>query len=260
MLKEKMNFSGAFYPDNEKEILRYFDFFNKTSKKVSTKLKPKAIIVPHAGYIYSGKSANYVYEIVSKYEYKDVVVIGPSHRYYLDGASISKYDLYETPLGELTINKKLVNSLQEEYAWLNFDENAHMEHSTEVQMPFIKKYINTQVIEIVYGKLFHNELSSLIEKLINDEVLVVISTDLSHFYNLEEANKLDKKCIDGILNKDMKTLNDDCEACGIVGVKALVQASTNLGLEVEFIDYSTSYDATKDKNRVVGYSSFIFGV
>lgn len=261
MIKEKMNYSGSFYPNDKNELLKYFDFFETNQKKIEINIKPKALIVPHAGYIYSGQTANYVYEYASKFKYKRVVVIGPSHRYYLDGASISDYDKYETPLGDLTISKDLVLNLVDEFSWLNFDDEAHMEHSTEVQMPFIKHYFDCEVVEIVYGKLDYISLSKLITKFLNDEqTLLVISTDLSHFHSQEKANFLDSICIEAINTKDLKRLDRGCEACGIIGVRALIEASIHLNLKIEFIDYSTSFNITKDESSVVGYVSFIIGV
>lgn len=260
MSKNRMNYSGTFYPDKKEELIKYFQFFNQNRLNIENSTIPRAIISPHAGYIYSGSVANEAYSLCEKFEYKRVIVIGPSHRYYLNGASIALYDSYETPLGDIEIDLDFSKELLEKYSWLNFDENAHMEHSTETQMPFVKNYLKSRVVEIVYGKIGFNDLSLLIDELLsNNENLIIISTDLSHFYSLEEASILDKKAIDSIKNQDINMLEDGCEACGIVGIKALIKASRNKNLKMKFLDYKTSYERTKDSSSVVGYCSFLLG-
>jgi AmmeMemoRadiSam system protein B len=260
MNKNKMNFSGMFYPKEKGELLKYFELFNNKQKKIELQVNPRALIVPHAGYIYSGQVANTAFSLCKNLKPKRVIVIGPSHRYYVEGASISMQNDYETPLGSVKIDVNYANSLKEKYAFLTFDENAHNEHSTETQIPFIKNYFDTKVIEIVYGKINSKDLSELILELLEDKNnLVVISTDLSHFHTLDEANILDIKCINAIQDMSIEELNNGCEACGMTGVKALLSASNTLHLKSQFIDYKTSCNVTKDSTNVVGYTSFIIG-
>ena len=256
----KMNFSGSFYPESENDLKKYFEYFNKNKKNIVLNLKPRAIIVPHAGYIYSGSVANLAYNLTKDVKPKRVIVIGPSHRYYLEGASISLYDSYETPLGNLEIDLSYANFLKENYSWLIFNDDVHMEHSTETQIPFIKNYYESKVIEIIYGEIDYMSLSTLVVELLkDDENFVVISTDLSHFHNLNEANIIDKKTIDAIEKKDIDLLDDACEACGIVGVKAIIEASNILNFKSQFLDYKTSFENTNDDTSVVGYTSFVIG-
>lgn len=260
MTKKRMNFSGSFYPNDKNELLKYFDFFTSKQTNKNININPRAIIVPHAGYVYSGIVANLAYTLSKNSQPKRVIVIGPSHRHYLNGASIGLFDFYECLLGDLKIDKKFALELIAKYPWLNFDEDAHLEHSTETQIPFIKNYFDTKVLEIVYGKIEFTDLSKLISELLKDEEnFLVISTDLSHFYNLKEANILDEICINAIRNQDLEKLDEGCEACGMVGVKALLNSSKELGLEVEFLDYKTSFETTNDSSSVVGYASFLLG-
>ncbi|WP_419764126.1 MAG: AmmeMemoRadiSam system protein B [Arcobacter sp.] len=260
MIKNKMNYSGSFYPDKKDELLRYFEFFSQNQQNINLDIKPRAIIVPHAGYIYSGMVANIAYSKIKDLKVKRVIVIGPSHRHFLTGASVSLFDSYETPLGDIDIDKEFGLDLIKKYDCLHFDENAHMEHSTETQIPFIKNYLDTKVLEIVYGKLDYKELSKILSNLFKDkDNFIIISTDLSHFYSLEEANILDQTCIDAIKNKDLIKIDEGCEACGMVGVKALLKSSKELNFEIGFLDYKTSFEVTKDKSSVVGYTSFLLG-
>jgi len=131
----------------------------------------------------------------------------------------------------------------------------HYEHSTEVQVPFIKRYMpNIEVVEIVYGDIDYKDLTPIVKEILNEpDTLLVVSSDLSHFHTLQEANQVDNLCIRGVEKLNINLLNSGCEACGLIGIKALVSVAT----ESQIIDYRTSYDASGDKERVVGYLSAI---
>jgi len=251
-------FSGSFYPNSPDEIREMFKHFNQTQSAKAPK-NIKAVIVPHAGYIYSGFTAHQIFSHLQEENYKRVVVIGPSHHIYFEGTSISMQDKYETPLGELEIDNSYSKFLLNKFN-LGFAEAAHKEHSTEVQMPFIKEYLpNLPIIEMVYSGEEPNKLVPIIEYLLNSETLVVISTDLSHFHTLKEANSLDKICLDAIETLDTKKLHNGCEACGIIGVEALLLAAKSLNLKSKLSSYTTSADASKDETSVVGYAgAFIY--
>ncbi len=253
--------AGSFYPNSNEEIIRYIEHFSQGLEEQTVMLNPKAIIVPHAGYIYSGFTANLAYYFSQKISKKRCIVIGPSHRVYLEGASISLQDVYETPLGDISIAKEYAKQLKEQFDFLCFEPQYHCEHSTETQAPFIKHYFDeVEIIEIVYGKLDENRLSKLIDYCLNDEDnFMVISTDLSHFHELKTANFIDNICLEAILHKDIKKFDEGCEACGIIGVKSVIEAAIKNHLDVEFLNYCTSYDRTKDDTRVVGYTSFLIG-
>ncbi len=256
--------SGTFYPSSSYEIESMFEHFNSIIDqhiKDTTLLNstPRAIIAPHAGYIYSGFSANIAYRLLKNSNPKTIVVIGPSHRVYLNGVSICDKELYDTPFGTLNIDQTLLHDLEDKFA-LNFIPEAHHEHSTEVQMPFIKFYLpNSSVIEMVYGKEDPTHLSKIIDYLLKDpDISVVISTDLSHYYDLQKANTLDSICMEAITNLNPQELHQGCEACGKIGVEALLLVAKNLNLKPKLLDYRTSADASGDKSKVVGYVSVAF--
>lgn len=253
--------SGSFYPNDKKEIKKYIEHFNNSLKVNNIDMTPRAIISPHAGYVYSGFTANIAFNLSSTQNFKRVIIIGPSHKVYLEGASIALYDEYETPLGNIKIDKKYSEELKNRYDFLDFLEDAHYEHSTETQAPFIKNYFDgLEMIEIVYGKLDFKQLSCLIDELLEDKSnFIVISTDLSHFYTLDEAKKLDKICLDAIENKDLELFDKGCEACGITGVKAIINSANKNNLRTSVLYYCTSFDRTKDDSRVVGYTSVLIG-
>lgn len=260
-MKRQMSVSGTFYPSQSSELERYFEHFTKAydEKFELPNLKCKAVIVPHAGHIYSGYTANVAYRILQNSDVKNFVVIGPSHRIGFEGVSLCDFNSYDTPFDEIQSASSLHKKLKDNFTFKCLSE-AHAEHSTEVQFPFIKHYLSdANIVELVYSDADAQNISQIIDfVLAQDDCGVIISTDLSHFYNLEDANKLDNICLSAIENIDMNLLHDGCEACGMIGIKAMLQSAKNLDLKSSILDYRTSADASDDKSRVVGYVSACF--
>ena len=265
-MQRKAAVRGVFYPKRCEDINRTIKRFNTMLNKhfhdkSLLSAKPRAIIVPHAGYIYSGYTANLAYHIAANTKSKRVIVIGPSHYYYFEGISGAMYDSFETPCGDISIDKTYLEKI-EKYFPVKFNPKAHRkEHSTEVQMPFIKHYFpNAKVVEIVYGKVDPTVLAKLVYALMKEkENLVVISTDLSHFYTLEKAKKKDNVCLNAVAKRDPAILDRGCEACGFTGLKAMLMVVKRTNLKTELLDYRTSADSTGDEKRVIGYMSAVVG-
>jgi len=254
---------GGFYPDSCAEVEEMIARFNEMLRETPQEPKllsqrPRAIIVPHAGYIYSGFTANIAHRMLGNREPKRVVVIGPSHHVYFKGISGSMLERYETPCGYLPIDRIYLEKLSQSHPLLFVPEAHQKEHSTETQMPFIKHYIpDAKVIELIYGAdTDYRMVASLIDEVLHDpENAVVISSDLSHFYTQKEAQKLDKVCLSGVVQKDIEILDHGCEACGIIGIKAMIEVARKEELRVKLLDYRTSGDVSGDRERVVGYMS-----
>ncbi|QFR48760.1 AmmeMemoRadiSam system protein B [Sulfurimonas lithotrophica] len=257
-MTRNMSVSGTFYPSQEKEILKYFEHFSSLIEEISLP-SSKAIIVPHAGYIYSGFTANIAYKVLKNSSVKNFLIIGPSHRIGFQRSSICNFEAYDTPFGEIKGDNDIFDELKSKFNISSYYE-AHREHSTEVQFPFIKHYIqDASIIELVYSKEDPKELSKLIKYIYEKKDWgVVISTDLSHFYNLEDANSLDAICIDAVKNMDVNSLHKGCEACGIIGIEAMLLSANELNLKSKILDYRTSADASGDNSNVVGYLSACF--
>jgi len=256
---------GQFYPYSCKEVEDHFKEFNHSFDKISIpketqNIKPRAVIVPHAGYIYSGFTANFAYRFLAQTKTKRLIVIGPSHHHYFKSISGSYYAQYETPCGNISIDSAYLFALAKQFK-IGFEPTAHeREHSTEVQFPFIKHYLpHAEVIELIYGDIQEKELANLILALLqSSENAVVISSDLSHFHNLKEANRLDDSCLKAVAKLELKELKAGCEACGIIGIKAMILAANKLKLSSKLLDYRTSADASGDESSVVGYMSAMF--
>ncbi len=263
MSKRESAVAGTFYPSECQKIKEYIKHFNSTInqealEKITT--LPRAVIVPHAGYMYSGFTANVAYKIASKRrDIKRIIIIGPSHRVGFRGASIAQYDTYESPCGHLAIDTVFSKKLEAKYEALHFFDKAHQEHSTEVQVPMIQNYFSaTPVVEMVYGDIDSKDLALIIDDLLEDrENFIVISTDLSHFYTQDEAKKLDAICMEAIDTMNVSLFDKGCEACGITGVKAMILAAKSRSLQTQILDYRTSADASGDESRVVGYVSVL---
>lgn len=260
-----MSVSGSFYPADADEIKKMIEHFNtilashpNTIERFAS-LRTNAIIVPHAGWIYSGFTANIAFRILYENKPHTIVVIGPSHRVGFEGVSIANTMFYQTPLGDITINRSLSEDLISAFA-LPYFPQAHHEHSTEVQMPFIKHYFpEVKIIELVYAYAEPSLLEPIIDYcLAQKDTAVVISTDLSHFYPLDRAKELDAICLEAILNENTDTLHQGCEACGMIGVEAMLSVAQKKGLQSVILDYRTSADASGDTSRVVGYASVAF--
>jgi len=260
-MKRGMSVSGTFYPARPEELERYFKHFSDLydEDNILPLATCRAVIVPHAGYIYSGYTANIAYKLLQQSSAKNFVVIGPSHRVAFDGLSLGKFESYETPFGDINRADDLHEKLQEKFE-LTCRDDAHAEHSTEVQFPFIKYYLSdVNIVELVYSNAKSVDISKIIDfVLAQDDCGVIISTDLSHFYSLEDAKKKDNICLEALDTLNINKLGFGCEACGILGVEAMMISAKKLELTSNILDYRTSADASEDKSRVVGYMSAYF--
>ena len=256
---------GLFYPEECRKVQTHFTQFNHQydAMNISEEMRciiPGAIIVPHAGYIYSGFTANFAYRSLKQTKAKRIIVIGPSHHHYFKGISGSYYEKYETPCGELEIDSPYLFALAKQFN-IGFEPKAHQkEHSTEVQFPFIQYYFpKAKVIELIYGEIEIKTLANIITALMqNQNNAIVISSDLSHFHSLKEANRFDQNCLNSVKNLDINELNKGCKACGLTGIQSMILSAKHAKLSSKVLDYRTSADASHDTNSVVGYMSAMF--
>ena len=257
--------AGSFYSnscDDIKKQLKYFKSVLKSANfNANLNFLPKAIISPHAGFVYSGFTASVAYDLIKALKPKTVVVIGPSHKVTFKGASIAKYEQYNTPCGSINIDLNYTQYLQDKFDFIDFLPQVHHEHSTETQAPFIKDIFPlASIVEIVYGDIDYKKISQIVDDVLEQkDIFLVISTDLSHFYTKSEALRLDNLCLEAIDKLDINIWNKGCEACGRVGVKALINSANKYKLQSRLLDYRTSADITKDDEKVVGYLSAILG-
>ncbi len=255
----EMAVAGSFYPRRCIKLQRLFrDFAQKnTTKQIKLQGKPKAILVPHAGYIYSGRCADSAYRIAAHYRYKRIIILGPSHRIYFKGISASYYETLQTPCKTIAVDTPYLIALAKRFP-IGFVPKVHaVEHSTEVQFPFVARYFpDTKAIELIYGDIDTNTLANLIIAIWqNHDTLLVVSSDLSHYYPIEIAKSKDTHCIDAFVQRNPTLLHQGCEACGFKGIEALLLAAAYESSHSYLSCYTTSAEASNDTKRVVGYMS-----
>ena len=250
--------SGSFYPDNP-EILK--NMLESYLQQVAPADKaPKAIIVPHAGYIYSGEIAASAYARLRSRRgtIKRVVLLGPSHKVGFTGLALSHADAFRTPLGDIPLDSEAIATLAN-FPFVNYMDQAHLyEHSLEVQLPFLQMTLDSFcLIPIVVGDCPAEQIEQILELFYGkDDTLIVISSDLSHFHDYATAQRLDKETSDKIEHLDYQHLDYD-SACGRVPVSGLLALAKKKSLTVETIDLRNSGDTAGDKSRVVGYGAYV---
>jgi len=260
--------AGYFYPAEKDKLQKDISMMLQSAKTEKRFSNVFGIVSPHAGYVYSGKTAAYAYNTLEHKSYKTVIVISPSHSEYFPGISIYDGDAYETPLGIVEIDKELADRLIENSKTIFRGIQGHrQEHALEVQIPFLQSVLKDfKIIPIVMGdqsKMFVDELAEKISKIVNDQTLVVASSDMSHFYSSEDADRLDsvveKRINDFDYDQLLKDLdNHNCEACGGGPIAAMMKAASLKNINKSFVlNRSDSGDITGDKSEVVGYLSAV---
>ncbi len=268
--------AGMFYPDSPKELLKMVDdlIFSAQIKEAEKKESEAfIIIVPHAGYGYSGQTAAYAYKLIKDRNYKTIVIIGTGHHYGFSGVSVYPEGKFGTPLGQIEVDKefsaKLLNSNKDIY----FDPKAFEgEHSVEVQLPFLQRTLKDfKIVPLVIGDCpikLCQELASLLKDAIGQrkDVLVVISSDLYHGYDFEKAAVIDNLTLSFIKDLDAEGLyyalrEGRAQACGGFGVvSAIMLAKKMLCNKATLMNYTNSSEVTGDKKKgiwTVGYASVV---
>ncbi len=253
--------AGSFYPENPDILSDRIKLHLAQATLSSTPHRPKAIIAPHAGYIYSGAIAASAYQYLQAISHiiNRVVLIGPSHRVGFNGLAVSSADCFKTPLGTIPIDKEAQQTLLTIDGVLLSDQAHEAEHCLEVQLPFLQTLLdNFSIVPIVAGNASPALVAQAIESLWGGaETLFVISSDLSHYHDYLSAQKLDNASTQAILNLSSNTLRSD-NACGYVAVNGLLDFANKHKLRVSAIDLRNSGDTAGSKDRVVGYGAFLF--
>ena len=280
-LVRPMAVAGSFYPADKKSIQAMAETFFKPYEKKKEFDNVNAIIVPHAGYVFSGHTAaSAIAQINPDKKYDHIFLIGPSHREYIDGASIDcEFEYYDTPLGKVKVDKELCRKLVNKSQCFTYRPVAHnREHCIEVQLPLLKYYLKDMpsIVPIIVGtESLHllKEIAEALEPYFNGNNLFVISSDFSHYPNYNDANMVDKHTGDAIMKGDPKDFieaiienshkyisNLSTSACGqsAIGILLYLVSQQN-NIKVNHIDYCNSGDSYYgDKDKVVGYHSFTF--
>lgn len=258
--------TGIFYPSDKNELKQMIDGFLSKAEISKNPGRLVVLISPHAGYLYSGQVAAYGYKEIKDNNIKKVILIGPAHYAGIKGASVYTKGSFRTPLGEVKINRDLAERLLNEAADVRFLPDAYeKEHSLENQLPFLQSVLRDfTIIPILVGSLNRQtfeHLTSRLTEILDENTIIVASSDLSHYHDYATAKEMDTRVISAIGRislRDTETLLrlGESELCGglpvLVAMEVARRAGANTGVVFK---YANSGDVTGDKDRVVGYSS-----
>lgn len=261
--------AGLFYPSDASKLqhdvdglLRNADSSEQSDKSHSVVLppgRPKAIIAPHAGYVYSGSTAARAYRLLRPYaeQTKRVVLLGPSHRVGFSGIAASSADFYETPLGPIPLDQAKIEKALD-CPGVTYMDQAHLqEHSLEVHLPFLQTVLRDFTLTpLVVGDCSAAITGKVLDTLWGgDETLIVISSDLSHFLDYDTANALDHATCKAIESFNGDAINFE-QACGRNPIKGLLYEANRHPLTIRTLGLCNSGDTAGDKSRVVGYGAW----
>jgi AmmeMemoRadiSam system protein B len=253
--------AGSFYPGDAAalaaEVAAYLADAGSGRPRARA---PKAIIAPHAGYMYSGAIAASIYARLAPLRgiVRRVVLAGPAHRVYVSGAAIPSTQGFASPLGTVTLDREALISLAK-LPFVEVSDRAHAhEHSLEVHLPFLQSVLGDfQLVPIVVGDASPSEMAQLFDMLWGgEETLIVVSSDLSHYLPYDSACDRDRDTARAILGLEASLVPE--EACGAAPINGLLQAARAHGLTPEMVDLRNSGDTAGSRDRVVGYGAFAF--
>jgi len=252
--------AGAFYPGNQQVLASQVKTLLDAAPSGLKKSAPKAIIVPHAGYIYSGKTAAIAYAQLGAYRssIKRVILLGPVHRVAVRGLALPGVDAFATPLGNVELDQEAIASIIGLHQVVVSPAVHAQEHSLEVQLPFLQAVLDDfKLVPLAVGDATPDEVAEVLDILWGGpETLVVVSSDLSHFLPYDLAQSADHATVQNILG--LNKFVSHRQACGGTPVNGLMLAAGRHHLKPELLDLCNSGDTAGDKDRVVGYASFIF--
>lgn len=259
MKKRKPAVAGMFYPGNPQDLKAEIDSYLEAA--IDSGIKPKALIGPHAGTIYSGPIAASAYITLRslKEQIKRVILLGPAHHVPVRGLAASSADIFETPLGEIPIDKDCLKDLMS-LTQVSYNDEAHApEHSLEVHLPFLQEVLEGfQLVPFVVGFTEPEEVAEVIDTAWGGpETLIVVSSDLSHYLPYERAKRVDQATTKAIEELRWEDLKNE-QACGFYPICGLLKTAKKRHMKVTTVDLRNSGDTAGTREGVVGYGAYIF--
>lgn len=250
--------AGLFYPADvyqlEKDVKGYLQMQAPSLTK-----RPHILVVPHAGYMYSAQVAAKAYQQLLPFgsEIRRVILVGPAHRVAVKGAALSSAAKFKTPLGEVPTDKKLTEFLAAKPEFVYNDKAHKDEHSLEVQLPFLQKVLKKfTILPILYGQMEPETLAADLAPLLRqNDTLLVISADLSHYLDSDTAKKVDSTTAQMV---EQGLPLDEHQSCGAIGINTAMILAKKEGLRPKLLDMANSGDVSGETNSVVGYAAWVF--
>jgi len=256
--------AGRFYESDPSRLGHDIDRLTKKAQQTAIQIPKgkhlRALVIPHAGYIYSGWTAAHAARVLSPRQYAKVILIGPDHRIGLKSAAISNVSAYETPLGRIDLHGDCTKLRQQANLFETLSVTRDNEHSLEVILPFLQRYlVDFQLVPIIVGFGDVARLSTALDSIMDSKTLLVISSDLSHYLPYAEAVGRDRGTIEEIVNlAPDKLIRTDNRACGKTPLLILTQMARRRGWKPLLLHYSNSGDTAGDRSQVVGYAAIAF--
>jgi hypothetical protein len=252
--------AGMFYPGNPADLARDVEAMLADAGAQARRLRPKALVAPHAGYIYSGPVAASAYALLKPIarRIRRVILLGPTHRVAVRGLALPGVHAFSTPLGTVEIDEAAVQQIAGLPQVIVSPEAHALEHSLEVHLPFLQTLLpEFKLLPLAVGMASADEVAEVLESLWGgDETLIVISSDLSHFLPYEAAQQVDRETMQAIL--DMRHPVSHEQACGGTPINGLMLAARRHHLTPHLLDLRNSGDTAGSRDRVVGYGAFAF--
>jgi hypothetical protein len=252
--------AGAFYPGNPGALRQAIEKYMEQATPPELG-EVCAVIVPHAGYVYSGPTAGFAYELLSRQDSPPtrVFLMGPAHRFPFSGVALGDYTAFRTPLGEVPVDLDFIHTLTQNAAVFSSTPQAHTgEHCIEVQLPFLQMvYDGFSIVPMLFGAVDPLRVADLLSPHLTSDDLIVVSSDLSHFHDYETASHLDRAFVEAVLREN-KSKAAQGEACGRAPTLSLMQIADEKGWEPHLLDYRNSGDTAGNKREVVGYAALAY--
>ncbi|SEB17836.1 AmmeMemoRadiSam system protein B [Variovorax sp. YR216] len=254
---------GLFYPAAQRELREQVEAFLRdgAGDAVEAHPRPKLLVAPHAGYVYSGPIAASAYALLRRPDatpIRRVVLLGPAHRVWVNGLAAPQADAFQTPLGRISIDREMLERIADLPQVIRSDRAHAQEHSLEVHLPFLQATLGDfTLVPLVVGDTDGAAVAQVLERLWGgDETLIVVSSDLSHYLPYAKARLADKATVQRILRFDAGLTPH--EACGSEAINGALLAARRHGLHPRLLDLRNSGDTAGDHDRVVGYGAIAF--
>ncbi|MBI5579884.1 MAG: AmmeMemoRadiSam system protein B [Deltaproteobacteria bacterium] len=256
--------AGSFYPAEPRELRTLIDRLAQNARSAQQDLPDRrslrALILPHAGYPYSGLTAAHAARVLSEDQFKTVLLMGPDHFVGFRSAAVPAVQAFQTPLGKIPLHPAAADLLKQPEIFAPLPPADDREHSLEVVLPFLQAFLKAfELIPLVVGRADGDRLCAALLPWVDRETLVVVSSDLSHFLPYAEAQAKDRRTIDAILARDRRALAQDVNsACGAHPLAILLAMADRFGWRPVLLNYLNSGDTAGDRARVVGYAAIAF--
>jgi len=256
--------AGAFYPADPGALHTSVDAYLKQATLPRLSGTVRAVIAPHAGYIYSGPVAGASFRALGRsiHENHTIFLMGPAHYVPLSSVAVGRYRAFSTPLGEIPVDTEVVEELLAKDGVFSERNDAHTpEHCLEVELPFLQtlKYTQLRIVPLLFGQVSPERVAEMLTSYLLDDPAsrVVVSSDLSHFHPYDRAKRLDTALLDAIVRQDLPAVARG-EACGRIPILTLMLLAEHLGWRPHLLDYQNSGDTAGDRQRVVGYGAIAY--